>query len=35
MFVISHPPMMYIAMFVSIGFVFALFAFKNQHPLNM
>ena len=35
MFVIGHPPLMYLGLFASIGFIFALFVYKNRHPLNM
>merc|ERR1719198_1236729 len=34
-FVIGHPPLMYLGLFASIGFIFALFVYKNRHPLNM
>ena len=33
-FVMTTPSLMYIGMFGSFGVLFALMAFKNQHPLN-
>lgn len=34
-FVLSTPSMFYAAMFLPIGFIFALMCYKDQHPTNM
>jgi FtsH-binding integral membrane protein len=34
-FVLSTPSMFYTAMFLPIGFIFALMCYKDKHPMNM